>query len=597
MGSWLSSIGNAIGSTLRKLQPIITTAAVTAATAYGGPAAGAAAAKLAPVITNLQANALDPKGNPARKAAAQQALQQISQEAATDPAKAQALTAATQAVKNTAVAYHVKDAVDRAAVGDQAAKTEINNLVQAADQGDQGAKSTMEILAVALAQQAMKSEEGAKLWEQITGRGPGTLSPGGTAPTTAGWYDVVSGQTYVGGFWGSVKNALLTVTLTKQTNQFIKDNHLEPYVKMAATAVATAYGGPAAGAAAGALAGPVMSIGVKDEKKAAAAEQSVQRAKGVARSYGPEMGQAADVAQVAIDQTAMTYQMAAIVKAAKLGDPQAQKALADLRAAAAAGDVDAQQAVKLADTIDQELSNAPPPPVGQWHDLSSVVIGCGCTHSVGGWHDITVGQDIAHPLLIAVLDEDGNPTQRQVMWHPTQDQIQAFGGKQPAFYTEDNGGLFAFRTDPQGRAVKGFPGLYTGYRPTWPVMYWSEGQASTRTSGSSTGYMGPAQAQAVIGRWHEIIGAAIDATREQARAHATTKQGNAAGVLLTADGRAMGRGFRTLDAAIDWLQHITRNHRSFTYAAAYEKDRAGNAFIQAEEFGTAAQPMQQVALK
>jgi hypothetical protein len=52
-GSWLSDIGGAIGGTLRKLQPLISTVATGVATAYGGPAAGAAAAKLSPMITNL----------------------------------------------------------------------------------------------------------------------------------------------------------------------------------------------------------------------------------------------------------------------------------------------------------------------------------------------------------------------------------------------------------------------------------------------------------------------------------------------------------------------------------------------------------------
>jgi hypothetical protein len=86
-----------------------------------------------------------------------------------------------------------------------------------------------------------------------------------------------------------------------------------------------------------------------------------------------------------------------------------------------------------------------------------------------------------------------------------------------------------------------------------------------------------------------VIGAVLDDVREKARAHAVTKPGTAAGVLVTVDGKLHGRGFRNLDDAIDWLDHITRNRGSFTYAAAYEKDAAGAAFIQAEEIGGSSQ--------
>ena len=268
-GGWLSDIGGAIGGTLRKLAPVISTVATGVATVYGGPAAGAAAAKLTPMITHLQANALDPKGSPAKRAAAQQALQRVNEVAATNPTAAQALTAANQAVKNTTVAYHVQDIAQQAAAGNPTAQTDINNLVQAAEAGDPAAKSTFEVLAQTFAQEMMKSEAGAKLWEQVTGRGPSTVS---------------------------------------------------------------------------------------------------------------------------------------------------------------------------------------------------------------GWHDI-------------------------------------------------------------------------------------------------------------VGGWHDVVGAALDDFREKARAHAVTKPGSAAGVLQTVDGRLHGRGFRNLDDAIDWLQHITRNRASFTYAAAYEKDADGNAYIQAEEIG------------
>jgi hypothetical protein len=211
----LSDIGGAIGSTLRKLQPVISTVAVTAATAYGGPAAGAAAAKFAPMITNLQANALDPKGDPKKKAAAQQALARLQQEAASDPVKAQALQAANQAVKNTTIAYHVKETAQKAALGDRAAQRDLQNVVANAEAGDPAAKSTWEVIAATFADKLQHSEEGAKLWERITGRGPGTVSP----TAAAGWYDIV-GQWYdvVGAAIDDVREKARAHAVTKPGN-------------------------------------------------------------------------------------------------------------------------------------------------------------------------------------------------------------------------------------------------------------------------------------------------------------------------------------------------------------------------------------------
>ena len=483
-GGWLSDIGGAIGGTLRKLGPVISTVATGVATAYGGPAAGAAAGKLAPMITNLQANALDPKGSPAKKAAAREALQRVSEVAATDPTAAQALAAANLAVKNTAVAYHVKDTAQQAAAGNSVAQQDINNLVTAAEQGDPAAKSTFEILAATFAEEMMKSEAGAKLWEKVTGRGPGTVTPG-----VSGWHDIVGGTVIVGSFWSKVKNGLLTVTLTKATNQFIKDNKLEPYVKLAATAVATAYGGPAAGAAAGALSGPVMSLGVKDKKEAAAAQSDVQGVKAEAARVDPQLAQAVDIAQSAIEQTATAYQVSRMVRDARAGNPEAQKALTDLQAAAARGDQQAAAVLQAAAALDKALNqesqasapSAPSAPsVGQWYDIANTVIGM----------------------------------------------------------------------EAAGRTAVGCPH---------------------------------------VGGWYDIIGAALDDFREKARAHAVTKPGVAAGVLISLDGRLHGRGFRNLDDAIAWLEHITRSRGSFSYAAVYEKDANGAAYIQAEEIGGATQ--------
>ena len=483
VGSWLSDIGNALGGTLRKLGPVISVVATGVATAYGGPAAGAAAGQLAPVITNLQANALDPKGDPKKKAAAAAELQRINQQAASDPdpAAAQAVNAANQAVRNTAIAYTVQDTAAKATAGDPAAQQEISNLVQSAEAGDPAAKPTYEAMAAMIAQELMKSETGAKLWEQVTGRGPGTLS--------GRWYGTVGARTHVGGFWDNVKETLATVTLTKATNQFIKDNKLEPYVQMAADAISSYYGGPAGVAASRVVTPMMMSVGVDDKQEDAAAQQQLQQTTQQAQQ-NPQTAQIVEIAKGAAESAAASYHVAQMIADAKAGDPVAQQSLANLRQAAASGDVGAQQTLQLAETIERQRS-APAPNSGAPYDPNSgPPYDPNYAPSVNGWHEIA-------------------------------NAVIGCGLPQPAS----------------------------------------------------------------VGRRYSLVGGPVDDLREKARAHAFTRPGNAAAVIMTVDGRVHGRGFRRLDDAIDWLQHITRNRGAFAYAAAYEKDRAGNAYIQDEEFG------------
>lgn len=363
IGGALSSAGSAIGGTLRQFAPVISTAAAAVATAYGGPAAGAAAKELAPTITNLQANLLDPKGDPAKKAQAQQALQRVRQVAQADPRAVQALNAAHQAVRDTTVAYHIKNTVDKAVAGDQAARNDVDAVVQAGQQGDPSAKSSYEMIAQALLDKAQHSQWGAQLWDKITGGGS----------SVSGWYDMV-GATYVGGFWDDVGNAVLTVTGTKATNQFIHDHHLEGVVGLAGQAIATYYGGPAGGAAAKALGPTIMSLGVEDKAKASAAQRDIHGVTTMAQQHSPEMAQAVDVAHGSIKGAATAYHIDHLLKRAKGGDARAQRALAKLRQLAAEGNFEAQQAVQAVDAIHQAQAQAQPP-VSGWYDIVGAVIG------------------------------------------------------------------------------------------------------------------------------------------------------------------------------------------------------------------------------
>lgn len=97
-------------------------------------------------------------------------------------------------------------------------------------------------------------------------------------------------------------------------------------------------------------------------------------------------------------------------------------------------------------------------------------------------------------------------------------------------------------------------------------------------------------APAVSSGWYDVVGSAIDDLRERARSFASTKPGNAVGVVQMADGRFQARGFRSLDDSIDWLSRLTGRRGDFTYAAVYERASDGTAWIRDEEFGSAVAP-------
>jgi hypothetical protein len=367
-GSFLDDIGNAVSSaasglaggvvsTFKALKgPIGAAAGIAAATgAMAIPGVGPFVAPMAGKLAN------DLVQSATGDDSAKQRVVQANQQAKTNPTVAVALDLAQKAVANSTVAHHVQETAKRAARGHPAAQQQIVQVAEDAEKGDPAAKAVADLIA-----NAMHSEWGAKLWERATGRGP----------AVSGWVDIV-GSTVVGGFFDDVKDAVLTVTGTKATNQFIKDHGLGGYVKMAATAVATAYGGPAAGAAAGALSGPVMNLGVEDKQQAAAAAQDVQGVKTMASQTSPQLAQAADIAHGAIDRTATTYHVAHMVKAAKAGDLRAQRHLAKLNARAAAGDAKAARALQLVAMIDREQQTSPQPSVGQWYDIANVVVGVG----------------------------------------------------------------------------------------------------------------------------------------------------------------------------------------------------------------------------
>jgi hypothetical protein len=619
---WLDDIGSAIKSagvglyrgvteTVQKLKGPITQAAVAAASKYGGPAAGEAAAQLVGPVIDTAANL--GKDTPQKAAAEQQAQ--------TDPQVATALAVAKEAAAKTIAAYHVTETAKQAAAGEPAAQQKIAQVTQDAEQGDPVAKAVTPLVAhgfshaiatrrpgspesyqhhasraVARADQRYRQQNGgafppvlgyvrtadrhqktyffkaledAQSWYAALVPGqysyaalfaagnlgtPFAESFGGTTAVSGAW---------VSGFFDDVKNAVLTVTGTKATNQFIKDNHLEPYVKFAAQAVATYYGGPAAGAAAGAISPMVMNLGVEDKQKAAAAAQDVHGVKTMASQQHPQLAQAADIAHGAIDKTATTYHVAQIVRDAKAGVPEAQRALANLNAAAARGDAKAAQALQLAAMIDREQRKTPGPYVGAWYDIAGVVLGCDPV-TVGGWHDIVGADDPQNPIMDPALRRDVYAFFQQ----PFIDKLI----RQSFWWTyEAEPFLSAFREWQFGKSQFGQDrNAYFRAKLSWLQSEMSKhGFPSTQAS-----------------VWHDVVGASpLDALRARAKELATAKAGNAAGVIHSRlDGHWHAFGFTSLDDAIDWLQRATHERAGFTYAAAFEKGSDGTAYFQQEEF-------------
>jgi hypothetical protein len=95
----------------------------------------------------------------------------------------------------------------------------------------------------------------------------------------------------------------------------------------------------------------------------------------------------------------------------------------------------------------------------------------------------------------------------------------------------------------------------------------------------------PWQSIVGTGPWGTIVGDAIADVRAKAQDIATQKQGPAIGVIHAVDGQWHALAFNSLDDADDWFGTVTQDKSSFTYAAYYDKDLSGTAFIANEEIG------------
>lgn len=177
-------------------------------------------------------------------------------------------------------------------------------------------------------------------------------------------------QEVTAGFWDSLKSAYRTASspvtwFNKKVAQTIqKVPGLKKAVTMAATAVATAYGGPAAGAAASRLAGPIIDSSAETGGDPTMLFEKTKQDAHQHSGGDPKVAQAISHAQNAITQTAAAYTLKDMAQNAGAGDPEANQQIAAIREAAQAGDSAAARAVQLLAEIQGAPPDAPAATVG-----------------------------------------------------------------------------------------------------------------------------------------------------------------------------------------------------------------------------------------
>jgi len=175
----------------------------------------------------------------------------------------------------------------------------------------------------------------------------GTANAANAAVEAAG--DLVVGAlidqhstTLSAGWWHSLTHAIYDVhhAVAKTVQKF------KGPITVAATAVATAYGGPAAGAAASKFAGPLIDAVADDFQTRKDAKAVVDAAHAAAQS-DPRMAKALADAHKAVADTAAAYHLTSTAADAASGDPSAARKLVDLDRAATSGDTAAQRAMSV----------------------------------------------------------------------------------------------------------------------------------------------------------------------------------------------------------------------------------------------------------
>jgi hypothetical protein len=161
----------------------------------------------------------------------------------------------------------------------------------------------------------------------------GALIDQHSATVSAGWWHSLT---------RSISHAVSDVhhAVTKTVQKF------KAPISVAATAVATVYGGPAGGAAAAKLTGPIIDAMAGDGRANKGAKAVVDAAHAAAQS-DPRLAKALADAHKAVSDTAAAYHLTSTAANAAGGDPDAARKLADLDRAAQGGDAAAQRAMSV----------------------------------------------------------------------------------------------------------------------------------------------------------------------------------------------------------------------------------------------------------
>lgn len=196
------------------------------------------------------------------------------------------------------------------------------------------------------------------------------------------------------------------------------------------------------------------------------------------------------------------------------------------------------------------------------------------------------------PTVAAALDQATKAVANATAAHHVQDTAKKAArgdseAQQQIVQVADD----AEKGDPAAKAVADL--VANAMKSEWGAKLWEKvtgrGPATSPLIPTTAPTAASGQWYDVVGQWYDVVGAALDDIRENAKTYAATKSGNAVVVVQMMDGRLRGRGYRSLDDAIDALQRIASRRPIFTYAAAYEKAADGTAYIQAEEFGGTSQ--------
>ena len=343
----------------------------------------------------------------------------------------------------------------------------------------------------------------------------------------------------------------------------------------AASAAAAIPGvGPVVAPMAGKLANDLVQAAAGDNKAKSAVAQAQQQAR-----TDPNTALALETAAKAVANSTAAHHVKDTATKAAQGDPVAKQQIAQVATDAEQGDPAAKAVADLvanamksewgAKLWERATGRGPGTISGQWLDIVGD----------GRWLDI-VGADPQNPSMDPALKRDVYAFFQQPFVQPLISQ---------SFWWQNQAWPFvaAFREWQFGKSQFGQD------RNAYFRAELSRLQNEAQKLGlyRNPSLSNPPQASGwhdlIVGQWQDIVGAAIEDIRDVARTHASTKRGNAVGVIQYADGTLHGRGFGSLERAMEWLKHATRNRSVFIYAAACDKTPDGSARIHDEAIGEA----------